>query len=369
VTTLTDAREKARAWLFDQALPLWGDRGVDADGRFHEALQFDGSPIKGVARRTRVQARQVYVFCEAASLGWRSAEAVARRGLDGLIATCRRDDGLWRLTTDDAGQPLNERADLYDQAFVLFALAAAHRVLQDGRTLELTRQTLAAIDAQMREPSGGWSEGLPPILPRRQNPHMHLLEAILAWMEAAPEAGFRDCAATVLDLFHDRFFDAATGTLGEYFDASLSPAQGLPGRVVEPGHHFEWIWLLDRARRAGLAVHEADQPLLETALSRGLDEQGFVVREIDRRAGVIDGGRRLWAQTEGLRALALVGAEARFGQLFDGVFATHLATEVPGLWTDSYDAAGQSPDRSVPASTLYHLMTAFSALIREPARP
>lgn len=368
MTTLTDAREKARAWLFDQALPLWADRGVDADGRFHEALQFDGRPITGVARRTRVQARQVYVFCEAASLGWTQAEPLARRGLDGLIATCRREDGLWRLTTDDAGQALDERPDLYDQAFVLFALAAAHRVLDDPRALDLARQTLAAIDAVMREPGGGWSECLPPVLPRRQNPHMHLLEALLAWLEMAPDDTMRAYASTVLDLFHQRFFDVRTGTLGEYFDARLAVAQGAPGQVVEPGHHFEWVWLLNRARRAGLPVRDADQPLLETALSRGLDEQGFVVREIDRRADVIDGGRRLWAQTEGLRTLALVGAEGRFGPLFDGVFATHLATTVPGLWTDSYDAQGRSADRTVPASTFYHLMTAFSALIREPAR-
>lgn len=368
MTTLTDARDKARAWLFDQALPLWAERGVDADGRFHEALHFDGRPITGLARRTRVQARQVYVFCEAASLGWADAEPVARRGLDGLIATCRRDDGLWRLTTDDAGRALDERPDLYDQAFVLFALAAAHRVLGDPRALDLARQTLAAVDDRMSEPGGGWSESWPPILPRRQNPHMHLLEALLAWLETAPDAAMRARAETVLDLFHKRFFDPATGTLGEYFDSGLAVAQGLPGRVVEPGHHFEWVWLLSRARQAGLPVCESDQPLLETALLRGLDEMGFVVREIDRRAGVIDGGRRLWAQTEGLRALALVGAEARFGQLFDGVFATHLETTVTGLWIDSYDDRGRSHDRTVPASTFYHLMTAFSALIREPAK-
>lgn len=364
MTTLTEARETARAWLLDRALPLWAERGADASGRFHEALDFDARPLTGRPRRTRVQARQVYVFCEAAALGWTEGEAVARRGLEGLISTCRRADGLWRRTTDDDGRPLDERPDLYDQAFVLFALAAAHRVLGETRAADLARETLAAIDSAMSEPSGGWSEALPPALPRRQNPHMHLLEALLAWLETAPEPHLRDRAATLLDLFHDRFLDSANGVLGEYFDVGLAPVQGLPGRVVEPGHHFEWVWLLDRARRAGLPVREADQPLLETALSRGLDERGFVVREIDRKAGVIDGGRRLWAQTEGLRALALVGAEARFGQLFDGVFATHLATAVPGLWMDSYDAEGRPRDEVVPASTFYHLMTAFSALIR-----
>jgi mannose-6-phosphate isomerase len=47
------------------------------------------------------------------------------------------------------------------------------------------------------------------------------------------------------------------------------------------------------------------------------------------------------------------------GRLFD----THLATETPGLWIDSYDAEGRPVDRTVPASTLYHLTTAFTALL------
>ena len=49
------------------------------------------------------------------------------------------------------------------------------------------------------------------------------------------------------------------------------------------------------------------------------------------------------------------------------VFDTHLATAVPGLWVDSYDAEGRSHDAAAPASSLYHLMTAFSELLRSDA--
>ena len=70
-------------------------------------------------------AERAIAAAKKAQPGWAGTEAVARRGLDGLIATCRRDDGLWRLTTDADGTPLDDGVDLYDQAFVLFALAAA----------------------------------------------------------------------------------------------------------------------------------------------------------------------------------------------------------------------------------------------------
>ena len=88
-----------------------------------------------------------------------------------------------------------------------------------------------------------------------------------------------------------------------------------------------------------------------------------MIREIDPSGAPLDGGRRLWAQTEAIRT-ALIFGDANVGDLVDGMFATHLATDVQGLWTDSYDAEGRSHDVAVPASSLYHLMTAFSALLR-----
>ena len=159
-----------------------------------------GAPSLAQRRRTRVQARQIYVFCEAAALGWEAGRGVAQAGLDCLIATGRRDDGLWVGATDDDGAVTDAAPDLYDLAFVIFALAAAHRVLGDARARPLALQTLAAIDAQMAAPHGGWREALPPRLPRRQNPHMHMLEAMLAWQATAPDPAFATAARVSLDL-------------------------------------------------------------------------------------------------------------------------------------------------------------------------
>ena len=367
--TLSTPQDQVCDWLFRQALPLWAQAGIDADGRFFEKLDFDGRPITGLPRRTRVQARQVYVFAEAAVLGWPEGEAVARRGLDALIRDHRRGDGLWVRATDDAGAVIDATPDLYDLAFVLFALAAAHRVLKDDRALPLALSTLAAIDARMADPQhGGWQESLPPVLPRRQNPHMHMLEALLAWQAIAPGPAFKAAARRVLHLFATRFFDADAAVLGEYFTADWSFAKGAAGQVAEPGHHLEWVWLLDSAGQTGFDGHgDRADALFATALTRGFDAEGYALREIGRDGGVLDGGRRLWGQSEAIRTLALRGETDHALRLLDAVFATHLATATPGLWIDSYDAEGRPQDASVPASTLYHLMTAFSALLTEPA--
>ena len=366
---LSTAQDRARAWLFRQALPLWADAGIDAEGRFFEKLDFDGRPITGRPRRTRVQARQVYVFAEAASLGWAEGAEIARRGLDVLIRDYRRDDGLWVRSVDDAGAVIDATPDLYDLAFVLFALAAAHRVLKDERARPLALETLAAIETHMADPvHGGWQEALPAVLPRRQNPHMHMLEALLAWQAVAPDPAFEAAARSVLDLFNRRFFDREHLMLGEFFTADWSIAHGSPGQVVEPGHHMEWIWLLDQARRLGLdGCDRLAQALFASALTNGVNAQGLMVREIDRIGVVRDGGHRLWGQTEAIRTFLLRGRTERAQTLTDTLFATHLATAVPGLWIDNFTADGAPQDADVPASTLYHLMTAFSALLTDPA--
>jgi mannose/cellobiose epimerase-like protein (N-acyl-D-glucosamine 2-epimerase family) len=49
-------------------------------------------------------------------------------------------------------------------------------------------------------------------------------------------------------------------------------------------------------------------------------------------------------------------------------FDTYLATEVPGIWMDQFDAEGRGVTPNVPASTLYHVVVAFRELLLAAAR-
>ena len=79
---------------------------------------------------------------------------------------------------------------------------------------------------------------------RRSNPHMHLLEAFLAWYDATGNRDYLQRAARIVDLFRHHMFDAETWTLGEYFSNEWGRAPGEQGEWTEPGHHFEWASLL-----------------------------------------------------------------------------------------------------------------------------
>ncbi|MDQ1154925.1 AGE family epimerase/isomerase [Brevundimonas sp. SORGH_AS_0993] len=199
-------------------------------------------------------------------------------------------------------------------------------------------------------------------LPRRQNPHMHMLEALLAWQATAPDPAFEAAARSLLALARDRLI--VDGAVREYFTADWSPDPAT-GRVIEPGHLEEWAWLLTLAAGLGLDDGSAAHGLHRQATTHGRHD-GFLIRETGPDGATLDAGRRLWAQTEAIRTGFALG-DPETPALIARTFETHLATEIPGLWIDSYEADGRSPDRAAPASSFYHLMTAFSELLRSEA--
>src|SRR5258708_32005588 len=92
---LADAARWYEAWLADAALPLWAKAGWDAGGGlFQEALSVEGVPAD-LPRRSRAQARQVFVFASAANagLGGRWLE-VARQAYRRFLAVYPRPHRL-----------------------------------------------------------------------------------------------------------------------------------------------------------------------------------------------------------------------------------------------------------------------------------
>ena len=371
---LQQAARRAKAWLIQDALPLWGTAGVDASGSFHERLDFDGRPDPHSTRRMRVQARQLYVFSEAAMRGWWApARQTADAGFKALVRDCWARDGKpgFLHTLSPTQAPLDLKRDAYDHAFGLFALASYYRISREPRALELAHAILDVLQSGLADRvNGGFVESLPEVLPRRSDPHMHLLEATLEWHAATGEARFLDLASGMVALFKSRFYDGPTGTLREFFAADLSPAEGHPGDVVAPGHHFEWCWLLAWAKASGAGDAKAQADVLyDYAMRHGLDGRGLAIDECDRHGHQVRRSRRAWPQTELIKAHltkareGLPGAADAAARVTIEVLDSYLATDVAGLWMDQFDENGRGMTRMAPASTLYHLVVAFRELL------
>lgn len=361
--------ERLGQWLKLNALPLWATLGVDADGAFAEALDGTGAPV-GDFRRARVQARQAYVYSLASHWGWGAGyAALVERGLAQFEATNRRADGLYRTRVSSAGAVLDDAASLYDQAFVLLATATAASAGVDRVRCTQTAASVVAALQSLALPQGGWRE---PVGPAYQaNAHMHLLEAALAWEALDPDGPWASMADVIVGLARAYFIDAEGGFLREFFGPDWRPADGEAGRLVEPGHQFEWAWLLTRWGRLRGDVRglEAARRLF-AAGEHGLDKaRGVAIDELDETLRVRSSRARLWPQTEWLKA-ALILSEAAEGderrRLLDSAGAAFeglwLYLGPDGLWRDKLGPDGAFETEPAPASSLYHIVAAYRQL-------
>ncbi len=196
---------------------------------------------------------------------------------------------------------------------------------------------------------------------------MHLFEALLAASDAFGDVCFFNRARDLAALFAARFFQAKEGALPEYFDEGLAPVREAGRFLAEPGHHYEWIWLLDRYETVAAAMGAPADPdlkmaaaaLFEFAERYGVDpSSGLVANGLWSDGAVSHGGFRLWPQTERLKAVARRRPD-HVPEALEAI-ARHFASARPGLWSERIDASGQELAEPAPATSLYHLTAAFT---------
>lgn len=359
--------EAADIWLFTTAMPLWLERGVDRRlGGFHESLTQDGSPDSTDFKRLRVTTRQVYVFAEGARHNVSGAREAVDHGLDFIRTRMRHWDGGYASRCDIAGRITDPTRDLYDLAFVLFAFAHAFRSNGDQALRDDALALVDFIAAALRHPAGGFCEGVPHRLPRRQNPHMHLLEAALACVEYMPHPDFDKLCHELADLCRDRLLDSHLGLLPEYYSEDWQPERPNGHALIEPGHHMEWAWLLAELERLLGRHEEGGTALARFALRHGLDQDTGLLRGSILENGVVaDGSVRLWPHCEWLKAALVTGGAAGDPATAWDAMSRFLKTPLPGLWFERWDVATRAfaPSAS-PASSLYHIVSAITALRR-----
>lgn len=366
--------DRLTGWLMTQALPVWWSLGADHGGAgFVEAIGQDGAPL-AIPRRGRLNGRQAYSFATAGRLGWAGPwRQAAVHGLEAARTRYKRPDGQFRTLVGVDGAVLDDAAFLYDQAF--FLLGAASLQGATGGELNLEAEALALLDLIeiRRGPNGGFIEtGDDPNL---SNPLMHLFEAALAWGETGESPRWAGIADEIAALALDRMIDADNGAIREFFDAAWAPAPGEAGRRIEPGHQFEWSWLLTRwglARQNETALVAARR--MYAAGRRGVDlSRGVAIDAQQDDFTLLSAQARLWPQTEWLKASLILADTAptddREDYLADArsaaiALSRYLDTPTPGLWRDKLTPEGRFIDEPAPASSLYHLVAAIQELQR-----
>ncbi|MBM3571326.1 MAG: hypothetical protein FJX52_03050 [Alphaproteobacteria bacterium] len=366
-------------WLARHHLPLWREAGRDTrHGGFHERLDRSGRPVALGYKRTMVQCRQVFTHAHAALLGLPGADvAPVRHGLDFLLGPCRNQaNGIWNFKVTPEGAPLDDTIDTYTLAFVLTALAYGARALGRRDLLDRADDLIGQMDRHLLMAAGGYHAVAEPDWRRRpdlarQNPNMHLIEAFMALYEAESRPSYRAHAIAIFDLCRAHFVDDATDTLGEYFDAHWR-RDSAEGHRIEPGHHFEWSWLLwrlassfDRPEAGALA-----ERLFAFADRCGVDRiRGGVYDEVSPSGRVLKDTKRIWPLTEYVKACAVRAAARSDGDAQrDLDRAAHWLMEhylLPnGCWREHLACDMTVVADHMPGSASYHIILALTEAMR-----
>jgi mannose-1-phosphate guanylyltransferase/mannose-6-phosphate isomerase len=358
--SLAEAAAWFRGWLNTAALPVWATLGVDAaSGGFLEALEPDGAPRLG-PRRIRSLTRQVMVFALASADGRPGPWAeTARRGAQDLLARGRRDDGLFVSRLGPDGEVADPMARLYEQAFALMALGAVRQAGIDvADALREAKAIRAGIEA-FRHPAGAFREEGPQ--PFQANALMHLFEAAQMWAALDADGGWTRLADELAGHALQNF-GVREGLLNEFYDAGWAALSGEAG-LLEPGHHFEWAWLLRRwaADRGQADAITAPDRLYERGLG-GVDaRRGVAINSVWADFTPRDPTARLWPQTELLKA-ALAQGDETHALMAANTLRRYLQTPVRGVWRDRMLGDGSFVNEPAPATSFYHLYLAIREL-------
>jgi mannose-6-phosphate isomerase len=233
---------------------------------------------------------------------------------------------------------------------------------QDAQVRTEIESLLGFLDAELRSPHGGFVEGIPATLPRRQNPQMHLFEAFIATFDATGDPVCQTRAGELFGLFVANLYDPQRQVLGEYFEDDWSRIEPV---CVEPGHQAEWVWLLKGFERiTGCPTGRYRAGLLASALRFRDDVTGCLFDEGNPDGSIRKFTRRCWPQTEIAKAWIAQAEAGEKGAADEArkalvrLYQHYMRHPVLGGWYDQFDRDNRSLVDFIPASSFYHILCA-----------
>ncbi|MEI9982126.1 MAG: AGE family epimerase/isomerase [Aliidongia sp.] len=150
--------------------------------------------------------------------------------------------------------------------------------------------------------------------------------------------------------------------LGEFYDEAGEPHPET-GQWVEPGHQFEWAWLLHaHAARRSIEAPVAADALIEQATRMGIDPDGGGLWDrIDRAGGVVVETKRIWPVCETIKAHALRwrrrGDDADRAAMISWLeFLSRHYLRDGGRWHETLNRDLSPLLSDMPGTTPYHLL-------------
>jgi mannose-6-phosphate isomerase len=377
-TSFLQLIEKSKIWLKDDVYPLWTTQGIDqSNGGFIESLTFNKEPME-VPRRAMVQSRQIYSVLTGANLGCLKkdlAVETAERAANYLIDFFSAANGGFIYSINPDGSPKSTNADLYTQAFALFGLAQAYSVTKKNKYKLRAQELLTYLNTHRKTGHGGFTEvDEKGQISYKSNPHMHLLESAIAWMQIDEDAAWKELGSELMNLALTKLIDPKTHVLGEYFDSNWNPIFENGQFIYEPGHQYEWAWLMSLYDDlTGENLKSIRHQLFQTAEKYGTSPiRKIAYDEMWSNHSPKLQSSRFWPQCERIKAAVRLGNEVQgseqstYAKAADEAMETlfrFFETPTKGLWFDQLSEQDKFSGNSAKASSLYHIVNAMEEYI------
>lgn len=364
--------QSLHARLLHRWCPKWFEAFSDQDlGGFYERLGKGFQPILMGQRRLVTQCRQLSIYSHISLNGNKDFQRYIKEKFEFILSRYHDPKtGLWHFALDDAGNVKDRDCDLYALAFVIFSFSHYYCATKDERAKKAAADVLNLILTKFRvSGQSGYvealsGEGVPLPRMRRQNPHMHLLEACLFAYETWQDQAYQSVADEMVSLFDEFFFDSDNDALYEFMTSGLDPHPD-KREHLEPGHYFEWVWLLKKhAIMKGRAdMHDKIcMQLLSFANKHGWDSlYGGIFDTVDGNGRLVADSKRIWPFCEALKANALMlnaaedrqAIKDRVGEMVQ-IFETKYMQE-RGFWTEWLNRNLTPAADYMPGTTPYHV--------------
>ncbi|HVZ64651.1 MAG TPA: AGE family epimerase/isomerase [Lacunisphaera sp.] len=315
---LRDVAARIEADLRRNILPFWSEHVVDrAAGTFVGSLTNDLVADRTVERGALLTSRLLWTFAAASRAGrepaWLEVADLAQADLMTRFHDGRNGGFFWSIGAD--GAVLQDRKQIYGQAFAIYALTEYHAATGRRAPLDHAIATFRLLERHARDRRhGGYFEAFArdwsPIAdvrlsdidqndPKSQNTMLHVMEAYTNLLRVWPDPELHAALAELVGVMLDRVVDAATAHLGLFFSEDWKRRSDR----ISYGHDIEASWLLTEAAAvlgdpALLArTRQLAGRIADVTLAEGIDADGGVFN-LGSPAGLVDANKEWWPQAE-----------------------------------------------------------------------
>jgi len=365
-------QEELTSELQGNILDYWRKNTVDDRYfGFIGEISDSGEKVAEADKGLVLHARILWTF--AAAYRWRRDEKdleLARRAYETLQTRFRDPEfgGLYWMI-DVQGRPVQDKKQVYGQAFAVYALAEFARAsaADAADALASAEEIYRLLEKHAYDPvhlgyvealARDWTGTADMSLSRKDlnerksmNTHLHVLEAYTNLYRVWKPEGLRAKLKELIEVHLDKIVDPAAGHFRLFFDDEWRSKTA----DVSYGHDIEGSWLLwEAAEVLGdeallPRVKEVALRMAEATLEEGVDADGGVFNEFDGKH--LDDSKDWWPQAE-----AMVGFLNAFQLSGDGKYldaARHSWTFIATYISDREGGGewhGQVTREGVPAA-------------------